>query len=250
MSIGIIVICLLLQRLLSLDYYVYQLHWLEVYFRWVVDKVEYVSEGHAVVGLLILIMPLLIVFNLFFSLVYHFLGVVVYALGNFILVWLSIDGRDLSNKAYINVKSADLFVLTYERIFAAMFWFVIFGPAGLILYSAVISLRNFLVVEGHNNLLFYALKFKAILDWVPIRLLGLSYAIVGHFSSVSKLWQNHWQSGLQTDTPLAIECGSAALGVHPSALDNLRPEVIQIINRALVFWILTIGLLASVFWLI
>lgn len=249
MSIIIIIICIVLQRLLAFDYYSYQLKWLEAYFRWLLNTVDYLTEGHALASVLILLMPVVIAFVLFYSLIYHFLGVFVYAIFNFILVWLCIDCRDLIKKPYPNLRTADFFVITYERLFAVIFWFVVFGPAGLILYTAVISLRNLLSAESHLNLLFYVLKIKAVLDWVPIRLMGLSYAIVGHFSSVSKLWSEQWQSRLSDDAGLVTEYGSAALGVHKSALNNLQLEVVQIINRALVFWLMVIGILTLVFWL-
>lgn len=249
MSISIIIICLVLQRLFLFDRFAYQLHWLEVYFHWIINKVEYVMEGHAIVGVLILLMPLVIVFNLLFILVYHFFGIVTYYIVNLIFVWLCIDGRDLVKKPYPLARGADLFIFTYERLFAVIFWFVVFGPAGLILYTATISLRNFLLAESHQNLLSYVLKLKAVLDWAPIRLLGLSYAVVGHFSSVSKMWSTHLTTGLSTDSRLAVEYGCAALGVSESALDQVQTEAIQLINRALAFWLLVIALITLVFWL-
>lgn len=241
MSIGIIVICLILQRILGVEYFVYQLQWLEAYFHWVVNKVEYVTEGHAAVGLLILLMPPVIVGILCFTLIYHLLGPVVYALVNLVLVWLCIDGRNLTGK--------DLLVVSYERLFAVIFWFVIFGPGGLILYTAVIALRNYLQLKNHEMLLLYLLRLQAILDWLPVRLLGLSYALVGRFSSVSKLWQTHLQTGLESSSRLVVEYGCAALGVHASALDRLQHETANLINRALVVWLLCIALLTAVFWL-
>ncbi len=248
MSIIILFICLILQRMLAFNYGSYQINWLQAYFRWVIAKVEYVTQGHSIIGIIILLMPVLIVFNLFFTLIYHLGGVYVYAIFNFILVWLCIDGRDLI-KTFADLPPMELFVLSYERVFAVIFWFVVFGPAGLILYTSVISLRNCLQAEGHQSLLFYVLKLKAILDWAPVRLLGLSYAVVGHYSSVSKVWAVHWQGGLQSDAELTIEFGSAALGVNKSALNAMQPEVVQIIDRALIFWLITISLLTLAFWL-
>ena len=240
MSISIILICLLLQRILKVEYFVYQLQWLELYFHWIVNKVEYVTEGHAGIGLLILLLPIIIVGILFFTLVYHLLGPIVYALVNLVLVWLCFDGR--------NQMSRDLLIISYERLFAVIFWFVIFGPGGLILYTTVIALRNYLLRTNHDNLLLYTLRLKAVLDWMPVRLLGLSYGLVGHFSSVSKLWQSHLQTG-ENDSHLVVEYGCAALGVHESALNNMQPEIVNLVNRALILWVLCIALLTLVFWL-
>lgn len=241
MSICIVIVCLILQRLLGINYFVYQLQWLRAYFHWIITTVEYVTEGHAAIALLILLMPLIIVSTLFFSLIYHFLGVIVFGVVNFILVWVCIDGRRIMNR--------ELFIISYERLFAVVFWFVIFGPGGLILYTSVIVLRDLFTIK-HENLLFYTLRLKAILDWVPIRLVGFSYALVGHFSSVAKLWQTHLQTGLQgDDTHLVVEYGCAALGVHENALDKMQPEMADLVDRALILWLLCVGVLTILFWL-
>lgn len=249
MSIIIIIICLVLQRLLLLDRYTYHLQGLKGYFHWIVDKVEYVTEGHALAGMLILLLPIVIVFSLLFSLIYHFFGFWVYSVFNFFLLWLCMEGRNLNKKPYLNIPVAEVFVLTYERLFAVIFWFVIFGPAGLILYSATVSLRNFLLTENHTDLLGYVCKLKVLLDWLPIRLLGLSYAIVGHFASVTRVWARHIHTGVITDSRLVVEYGCAALGVHASALDRLYLEAVYLINRALLLWLTIIALFTLVFWL-
>ncbi len=249
MSIVIVFIVLALQRIAVTDVYSYQLAWLQAYFRWLEKKIEFLTEEHALVTVLLLILPLIIVVILVFSLIYHFLGIFVYAIFNFILLWFCMDGRDLLRRPYLGASVADLFKLTFERLFAVIFWFVIFGPAGLILYTAVISLRNYLVSADNPHTLYYTLKIKAILDWLPIRLLGLSYAIVGNFTAVSKIWMQHWREGLESDAHLTVEYGSTALDISESALSGAGIEVIQIINRCLVFWILVLGLLSAAYWL-
>lgn len=249
MSISILIICLLVQHLLLFDRYAYQLHWLENYFHWLINKVEYVTEGHAVVGVCILLMPVVIIVSISFSLVYHFFGVIVYYLLNLGLVWICVDGRDLLKKPYTQVRTADFFVLSYERLFAVIFWYVVLGPAGLILYTATISLRNFLHGEKHQHLLFYVLKLKALLDWVPVRLLCFSYGIVGHFAGVTKLWPRCWLAGLEVDAQLSVVCGCAALNLPKDALENARMAVIHLINRALLLWLIVISLFTLAFWL-
>jgi AmpE protein len=249
LSISILIICIAIQRLLLFDRYAYQLHWLESYFNWLVNKVEYITEGHALVGVLILILPVIILFSLLFSMIYHSFGITAYYVANLILVWLCMDARNLSKKPYSNIRAADLFILTYERLFAVIFWFVVLGPSGLILYTATISLRNYLLAANHQNLLFYVMRIKALLDWAPIRLLGLSYAITGHFSSVFRLWPAHLRTGLSADSRLAVEYGCAALGINENILDKAQAEIVQLIDRALLFWLLVIGLLTLAFWM-
>lgn len=239
----------MIQRLLSFDRYSYQLSGLEAYCHWIVEKVEYVTQGHPLMGIFILLMPIVIIVSLFFTMVYHAFGMLAYYMLNFILVWLCMDGRDLAKKPYLNVRVADFFTLTYERLFAVIFWFILLGPAGLILYTATISLRNFLSAEGHDRLLSYALKLKALLDWAPVRLLGLSYGLVGHFTAVSSLWPTHLKGGSDSDARLVVEYGCAALGLSESALDQAQADVIHLINRALLLWLTVIAVVTLIFYL-
>jgi|GEM_PF-1178255 len=249
MGIGIILICLFLQQILLFDWYTYQVHWLETYFTWMTRKVEYITQGHAIAGLLILLIPVIIIFNLLFILVYHLGGVPLYFILNLILLWLCMDGRNLIKKPYINASVEQLFVLTFERLFAVIFWFLIFGPAGLILYSAVIALRNFLQRQNHTHLLIYTILLKNIMDWAPTRLLALSFAIVGNFSSVSRIIRLHFRADLSSNLRIIIESGSAALGLTENALSGHAFEVVNLINRALLFWLITIGLLTTAFYI-
>ena len=71
--------------------------------------------------------------------VYYFLGIITY-MYNLILFWfVLIDCRDLLKNLTLTTDS-EFFILTYQRMFAVIFWFVVFGPFGLILYTVVISL--------------------------------------------------------------------------------------------------------------
>ncbi|MBS0350455.1 MAG: regulatory signaling modulator protein AmpE [Proteobacteria bacterium] len=246
MSFIIIVLCLLLQRFNVFADWSYQIHWLSRHYHWIIQKVESVSQGHGLIGIIILLLPPLIITSLFFSLIYHFGGAILYAIFNFILLWFCIDGRVLINN--LAISKEQLFILSYQRLFAVIFWFIFLGPIGLVLYSSTVALCNYLEGQEHLLLVNYAKKLKAILDWLPIRLLGLSYALMGHYGAVFKIWSTNWQE-LPSDSRLVVDYGSAALGVFPQDLENIPNEVIQIINRVLVLWLLVIAILSLFYWL-
>src|ERR1041385_7111998 len=139
MGISIIILCLVLQRFASIEYGVYRLP-------------PYFGRYYHT----LIILPVVVIISLFFVSIYHFTGDIGYYLMSAILFWVAVDCR---NKNLLNESTAtvdELFIAVYNRFFAPAFWYVILGPAGLILYTAVVPI----------------VKLKRLLDWIPLRLVG------------------------------------------------------------------------------
>lgn len=97
----------------------------------------------------------------------------------------------------------------FERWFAVAFWFLLLGPAGAIGYRlSYLSGRNASLDEADQKL---ALRFVHYLDWLPSRLLAMSFAITGDFV---KGFNHCWQTAFEK---LAVaqfldQCALAAIG--------------------------------------
>ncbi len=255
MSFTVILICLGLQRYLKIGSHAHQINWIEPYFNWMTDKITHVTKGHGLVGLAILILPLLVVVSVVFALVYHLLG----GVGNYVLnvfvLWYFMDGRDLKKEPYPGVETTDLFVLTYRRLFGVIFWYFITGPVGLVLYVSVDQLRHFLVEhhpQNHPKLSEFTIKTQGVLDWVPVRLLGLSYALVSHFVVVFKLWVKNLLMGLEDAGKLVTTWGLAALQQGTSDDRSVVPnqaEVAVLVDRSLLVWLVVMALITIGVWL-
>jgi membrane protein required for beta-lactamase induction len=76
-----------------------------------------------------------------------------------------------------DVTRAILYVAN-ERIFATIFWFVIFGPFGCMLYRLVSELGK--QVE-YDDLAEFSEFIHGIMAWVPARMLAAGYALTGNF---------------------------------------------------------------------
>jgi AmpE protein len=74
-----------------------------------------------------------------------------------------------------------------ERLFAPIFWFVILGPAGAVLFWAARSLRAAYrpgTADAASDVLAEAARrIYGVLAWAPACLLALSYALVGGFDT-------------------------------------------------------------------
>ncbi|MEO6566305.1 MAG: CobD/CbiB family protein [Casimicrobiaceae bacterium] len=168
----------------------------------------------------------------------------------------------------------------YRQVFAVLFWFVVLpGPMGAVLYRAAVLLADEWrgpvpgvpptpPVLARAEFGQPAQTLLSWLDWIPVRLTALSFAIVGDFEDAIACWRtqaaqwvNHEGS---TAVGILLAAGGGALGVQLGGpLPTLggdpdpRPEVgigdpvepdvlpsaVGLVWRALVLWLLLILLL-------
>jgi adenosylcobinamide-phosphate synthase len=168
----------------------------------------------------------------------------------------------------------------YRQVFAVLFWFVILpGPAGAVLYRAAVLLTDEWrgsasgddttpIVRERATFGQPSRTLLAWLDWIPVRLTALSFAIVGDFEDAIACWRTQARLWASEDggVPIGIllASGGGALGVRlggPLATiggeRDYRPEVgmgdtvdpdvlpsgVGLVWRTLVLWLLLILLL-------
>ncbi|MEO8847334.1 MAG: CobD/CbiB family protein [Casimicrobiaceae bacterium] len=168
----------------------------------------------------------------------------------------------------------------YRQVFAVLFWFVVLpGPAGAVLYRAAVLLADEWKAPGNTDdatpigreRAIFGLPARTLLawlDWIPVRLTALSFAIVGDFEDAIACWRTQAQLWANEDGGVAIgillASGGGALGVKlggPLATiggereqrpevgmgDSVDPEVLPsgvgLVWRTLVLWLLLILLL-------
>ncbi len=152
-----------------------------------------------------------------------------------------------------------------DAVFAPIFWFIIAGPAGAILYRLSNTLD---AMWGYKNQRFLyfgwaAARFDDVLNWIPARLTALSYAIFGHTKLALQCWKN--QAAL-LDSPnagpvmtsgagaLNIQLGGPAyyhgklknkcfFGSDKPAENNDMKRANSLITHSLLLWVLTTTLL-------
>lgn len=245
MTFIIVLICIALQRFLKLDSMSHQVHWIEPYTRWMYSKTNQIAHGHAMVSLLILIIPLLLGISIIFALIYHLFGSIGYFVGSALLLWYCLDARELKNNPYEGGNVSKLFIHTYRHLFAIVFWFAAFGPVGLTLYVVIDNLRRYLESqpdEKQINLLYFITHVQGLLDWVPLRLLGMTFAFVGHFSNSFKLVVDQLFSGIKHNQQQIVDWGLAAqLGDEINAEASLA-DTFTLIDRALIVWLMALAL--------
>ena len=125
----------------------------------------------------------------------------------------------------------------FERLFAVIFWFLLFGPAGALLYRLSFLYSH---AEPTNT---GAKHWLWALEWVPVRLLGVSFAITGNFVGCINHWKRHAISTTSSSASVLRETVLGALSVDDELMqscDCTQREIAalkRLYTRTLWFWI-------------
>lgn len=165
----------------------------------------------------------------------------------------------------------------YRRVFAVIFWFVVLpGPAGAVLYRAAVLLADEWrgpvpgvepspLVQSRAEFGAPARALLVGLDWLPVRLTALSFAVVGDFEDAVACWRTQSMRWITQEGGRAVgillAAGGGALGVQLGGMlptlsgdPDLRPELgmgdpveadvlpsaVGLVWRALILWLLII----------
>ncbi len=199
--------------------------------------------------------------------------------------WRGGDAGDLAGGDIAKLAIERGLVDSYRQVFGTLFWFTLLpGPAGAVLYRAAALLAD----EWHGDArgadttpigqaraVFGgpARGLLWLLDWVPVRLTALSFAVVGDFEDAAFCWRTQAAEWAEQDggehAGIVLASGAGALGVKlggalPVVGDkpDLRPELglgedpdadllpsaVGLVWRALVLWLLLMLLLTLANW--
>lgn len=134
-----------------------------------------------------------------------------------------------------------IFIEGERRVFAVLFWFTILGPMGAMLYRLMVLANN----KAMTEMAFFSARVLELADWLPARLLGILFALGGHFVKALQVWQKYALQSLNTSDILISETGMAALDLpHNKPLPEngeVEKQAVQLFDRAL---IIMLGLVA------
>ncbi|OGT32360.1 MAG: hypothetical protein A3C44_06860 [Gammaproteobacteria bacterium RIFCSPHIGHO2_02_FULL_39_13] len=233
MSFIVILICLSAQWFLSLSSTPYQKEWATHYVSWMRKQFVKLFQGHGMFAVLTLVLPIVIVVSLLFTLIYHLLGHLGYLIASLVLLWYCTDMAGLRKTAGITgLSSSEVFIQSYQKLFAPLFWYFVFGPVGLTLYVAVCALRS------HSQDQKYFVLTQGVLDWVPVRLMGLSFALAGNFAAVFKEWVKVLFQGITDNQEWVVTWGNIALAAEKSESD-----AVALTHRVLLIWLVIMALI-------
>ncbi len=135
-----------------------------------------------------------------------------------------------------DVTRAILYVAN-ERIFATIFWFVILGPFGAMLYRLISELSKHF---DFDELAEFSEFIHSIMAWVPARLLAAGYALIGNFDGAYHAYKDraHTTDFSHGNNEVLISTGLGAM--QNLKADNELASIYAaqaLVMRAVIVWI-------------
>jgi AmpE protein len=124
------------------------------------------------------------------------------------------DSVDVKDECSLKNYFSNKFISRYlEKSFVMFFWYLLTGPLGVLFNYVSYQLRDShgeIQAELSVNLISWVIN---VLEWVPIRLLGLTFSLAVNFvSCFDRLQASFWRFGLDSDS------GEILLGFATGAL--------------------------------
>ena len=136
--------------------------------------------------------------------------------------WCGKSCHEMSMGEVARVTIEQALLASYRNVFGVATWFVLFmaiglGPSGAILYRLGLFLNarwGALKSEETGNFGNFARQACRVLEWLPLRLTAMTFAIVGDFEDTVYCWRTQAQSWPEPEEGILLASGAGALGVR------------------------------------
>jgi AmpE protein len=291
MTLMIILVCLALQRYFSLGETVHQMNWFTRYIHFMNISLDKNNKLRGILKVVLLVLPLTLIVGLLDYIFHHGIWHVVAFLLSLLVLMYCFDAHDLRHQlsAYFSAaKNQDhqsayeygaefvaknqeelpaagwpqlirdvtrsIFLRADRHVFAVIFWFVILGPTAALFYRLVLQLSCFNLEDPSlTDLRQSAKRLQAILDWIPVRITGLTYALAGNFNYAFSHWWPELFKSPQQSQDLAYQAGLAALEIDQLPATNAEitenEQALNLVDRTLVIWLVIIAIFTLGAWI-
>jgi len=289
MSLMVIVICLIAERFLLDHQHLRQVGWLERYHQWLarLNAPEWTQRG--LFRLIALLLPPLLIVALLQQLLDESLfgipgllfagAVLLFSLGptdldtqvNDYTRAVETDDEDTqrriareivddepptSEPAFSQAVAEGILLQANPRLFGVLFWFLLLGPLGALLYRATHRLPRLEQANRDMDFFLNAKQLILILDWLPARITAVCYAVAGSFEDALYGWRSYQERRYDefgdSNSGILICTGGGAMrlttliGETNEELhdySHLPQAAMALVWRSLVVWLVLAGML-------
>lgn len=117
------------------------------------------------------------------------------------------DGEGVSRVAVEETLKASL-----ATLLGVLFWYFLLGVAGAVAYRLASLCHD--LWHGDPEFDRFALRADQVLDWLPVRIAGFSFAIVGNFQEALESWRGQAHAWGDENRGILLAAGAGALGIQ------------------------------------
>ena len=182
--------------------------------------------------------------------------------------WRNEDCAELDSGEIARLAIEHGLISSHRNVFGPVVFFLLLGPGGALLYALAVLVREQWIARVtpdtglSDEFVLFARRAFEVIDWLPARLTAATFAVVGNFQDAVDCWRTQGPSWPDRSQGIILASGAGALGVklggalHEAGSERYRPELgigedadadylqsaVGLIWRALVMWMLLIGL--------
>lgn len=149
------------------------------------------------------------------------------------------ENAQLFHQLFVN----HIFIAAYYRIFAVVFWYLVLGPLGAVLYRLIELLHT----DSPLGITQLATQAQKMMDWIPVRVFTFLFALGGHFTAVFTHWKKYVLKGVESNNVLLQECGLSALDVLDQGKipedGAAEKEAIELVDRVFIIGLVILAIL-------
>lgn len=159
-----------------------------------------------------------------------------------------------------------------QRLFAVLFWYLVAGPVGALLYYCLTRLQANRMFASEWDSAGWASSLLFAMEWVPARLLALTFSLAGDFDAGFRCLREDLLNGTRRAESLVTDCALAASGapykalivqesaddddtvlidldrgeegLSPAAMGVQTQNLLSLIDRSQILWVAALALLA------
>ncbi len=287
MALLAILISLVVERLLGSMEELRRFGWFAAYTRWLTTRLVSVKQLNGPTGVLLLLLPLVapvVAIDYYLNNMWFAFGLVfavmilLYCFGPRDLeaeVEAFVDARrrgdeesacwhaaeligsddEIDNSAELTKEiMQNIFIEANERLLAIVFWFVVLGPGGALLYR-LSSLIKPEAGVGANGVTEAGVRLHLLLAWLPARICAIAYALAGSFVEAMHDWRQVEGGWFESSRHVLIASGFGALRVKSADIEDDSTaceqisECMALVRRAVLVFLSLIALFTIAGWM-
>jgi adenosylcobinamide-phosphate synthase len=138
-------------------------------------------------------------------------------------IWRGMPAHELNAEEVARVAIEEALLASHRNVFAVIVWFILFGAIGLggaagaLLYRLGQFLHKHWAVRDEAELAQFggfARQAFYVLEWLPVRMTALTFAIVGNFEDTVYCWRTQAANWSDKDAGILLASGAGSLGVR------------------------------------